>query len=700
MYVCPMHPEVRQDGPGDCFKCGMALEPEMPALSADEQDPELLRMSRRFWISLFLSLPVTFLATHSMQPPRWMQWFELTLTTPIVLWGGWPFFERAWRSILNRSLNMFTLIAMGIGTAYLYSLSAVALAKADLPLYFESAAVITVLVLLGQVLELRARARTSRALKELLNLAPRFARLLQTGGQEIDLPVEKVQVGDLIRVRPGEKVPVDGIVVEGASAIDESMVTGEPLPAEKVTGDRVTAGTLNGTGSFVMRAERVGEGTLLAQIVRLVSQAQRSKAPIQRLADQVSSWFVPSVVGVALVTFAVWALWGPAPRFPHALVNAVAVLIIACPCALGLATPMAILVGTGRGAKAGILIRDAEALEVLAKVDTLVIDKTGTLTEGKPRVREVHALAGTSEEEILRLAAGLESASEHPLASALLRAAAERHLIPGLVTDFRATPGKGIQGRVDNRNVALGNEGFLKELGIPHPELRSPSPFKGEGLGEGWSGTLTVVSIAIDGELAGWISISDPLKPSAKAALGRLREEGLSIILATGDRRANAEAVANDLGIEEIHAEILPSGKAEIVKKLQSEGRVVAMAGDGVNDAPALAQADVGIAMGTGTDVAIESGGITLVKGDLEGILLARILSRATLWNIRQNLFFAFVYNTIGVPVAAGALYPFFGILLSPIFASAAMSLSSVSVIANALRLRRLPLDRGGGEFL
>jgi len=685
MYVCPMHPEARQSGPGDCFKCGMSLELEQPSISAE--DPELHRMSLRFWISLVLALPVAFVGMRHMHPSREIQWLEIFLSTPVVFWGGGPFFARAWKSIVNRSLNMFTLIALGTGAAYFYSLFVVIAAQEKLPLYFESAAVIVVLVLLGQVLELRARAKTSSALRELLTLAPPFARVLESGGQEVDVPLEKVPVGDLIRVRPGEKVPVDGIVVEGASAVDESMVTGEPLSAEKVAGDRVTGGTVNGTGSFVMRAERVGEGTLLVQIVRLVAQAQRSKAPIQRLADQVSAWFVPIVIVAALAAFVAWFRWGPPPSLAHALVNAVAVLIIACPCALGLATPMAIMVGTGRGAKAGVLIRDAESLETLAKVDTLVIDKTGTLTEGKPRVKEIHALAGTSEEEILRLAAGLESASEHPLASAFLKAASQRHLIPGLVTDFHATPGKGIQGKVDNRNVALGHERFLKELGMETNVIRaSGSADKGE--------VVTIVGIGIDQELLGWITLSDPIKHSAKETLKLLQEDGLRIVMATGDRRAAAEAVARDLGISEFHAEVLPTLKAEIIKKLQSEGKVVAMAGDGINDAPALAQADVGISMGNGTDIAIESSGITLVKGDLWGIWRARQLSRATLRNIRQNLFFAFVYNTLGVPVAAGVLYPFFGILLSPMVASAAMSASSVSVIANALRLRWLALDR------
>jgi Cu+-exporting ATPase len=649
-------------------------------------------MTRRFWISLVLAIPVAFMGMHDRVPSRRMQWLELALTTPVVIWGGWPFFERAWRSIVNRSLNMFTLIALGTGAAYLYSLSAVALVKAGLPLYFESAAVITTLVLLGQVLELRARANTSIAIQDLLNLAPPVAHRILEGVEE-NVAVEKVKVGDLLRVRPGEKVPVDGIVIQGAGAVDESMVSGEALPVEKTSGDHVIGGTLNGMGSLVMRAERVGEGTLLAQIVRLTVQAQRSKAPVQRLADRASSWFVPMVLGAALVTFIAWFFWGPSPKLAHALGNAVAVLIIACPCALGLATPMAIMVGTGRGAKAGVLIRDAEALEIMAKVDTLVIDKTGTLTEGHPRVRILHALAGTSEEEMLRLAAGLELLSEHPLASAVVKAAMDRHIAPAVATDFQARPGQGVVGKVEGREVMLGQAAFLEALGIDPAFIRAVSAVaKGE--------VLTVIAVAINKEPAGWISVADPIKPSAAHTLKRLRQEGLRIVMATGDQRAIAESVAKDLTIEEVQAEALPADKAKIVKRLQVAGRIVAMAGDGVNDAPALAQANVGIAMGTGTDIAMESGGITLVKGDLEGILRARILSRATLRNIRQNLFFAFVYNALGVPIAAGALYPFFGILLSPMLAAAAMSLSSVSVIANALRLRSLSLDRGGGELV
>jgi Cu+-exporting ATPase len=584
---------------------------------------------------------------------------------------------------------MFTLIALGTGAAYLYSLALVLSGASSLPLYFESAAAITTLVLLGQVLELKARARTSRALSELLNLSPKFARVILDGGGETDKALQDIQVGDLLRVRPGERIPVDGVILEGASAIDESMISGEPMPAEKVVSDHVTGGTLNGSGSFVMRAERVGEGTLLAQIVRLVSAAQKTRAPIQRLADRVSSYFVPAVAAAAIAAFIIWWIWGPVPKLSHALVNAVAVLIVACPCALGLATPMAIMVGTGRAAKAGVLFRDAEALETLINVDTLVIDKTGTLTEGKPHLQEVHALSGTTEEEILRLAGALELASEHPVASAVIKGALERHIALASAADFENRPGKGVLGKVEGRRVALGSVPFLEELGVEFP-LRDSLAHPDEGK----SGILTFVNVAIDGRFAGWIAVSDPLRPSSAATITHLQRNGLRVIMATGDRKTTADHVAKAVGIkdENVHAGVLPAEKAALVKRLQAEGRTVAMAGDGVNDSPALAQANVGIAMGTGTDIAMESSGVTLVKGDLEGILRARILSRATVWNIRQNLFFAFVYNMVGVPLAAGALYPHYGILLSPMFASAAMSLSSVSVIANALRLRRLSL--------
>ena len=683
IYTCPMHPDIRQEGPGICPKCGMSLEPEVPAALGDTPDPDLVSMTRRFWAGAVLALPVLVLDMKTMSAWRYAPWIELACATLIVFWGGGPFFERAWASVISRSLNMFTLIAMGTGAAYLYSVAALLAGPDSAPLYFESASVITVLVLLGQVLEERARAKTSGALKDLLNLAPRFARVIRDGEAEADRPIGEIQVGDSLRVRPGEKVPVDGIVLEGASAIDESMVSGEPLPAEIVAGDRVTGGTLNGTGSFVMRAERVGEGTLLAQIVRLVSQAQRSRAPVARLADRVSAYFVPAVLAAALVTFIVWAALGPAPKFPHALASAVAVLIIACPCALGLATPVAIVIGTGSAAKAGVLFRDAGALEALTGIDTLVIDKTGTLTEGKPHVRDVHALAGTSEEEILRLASGLELASEHPLASALIKAAVQRHIAPAAVTDFENRPGLGVMGTVDGRRVALGQTAFLKELGVDPDFIRAA----GEAA---QTSVLTVIGVLFDRQPAGWITVSDPLKPTAAKTLDRLRQDGLRIVMATGDRRFTAEAVAKDLGLKEFYADVLPAGKAEIVKRLQAEGRTVAMAGDGVNDAPALAQANVGIAMGTGTDIAMESAAVTLVKGDLEGILRARKISRATLWNIRQNLFLAFLYNTLAIPIAAGALYPRYGLLLSPVVASAAMGLSSLSVIANALRLRHL----------
>ena len=682
-YFCPMDPEVRQRGSGICPKCGMALEPEMPTLQDYSTASELTTMTRRFWASFVLTLPVAILAMASEHPSRSAALVELSLTTPIVFGGGWVFFVRAWRSIVNRTLNMFTLIALGTGAAFLYSL-VVFFRSSTLPLYFESAAVITTLVLFGQVLELRARSRTSSALKELLSLAPPFARVIRDG-METDIAREDIQVGDLIRVRPGEKVGVDGIVVDGAGAIDESMVTGEALSAGKAVGDRVTGGTVNGSGSLVIRAERVGAGTLLSQIVILVARAQKSRAPLQRLADRVSAWFVPTVLLAAMTAFVFWLSWGPEPKWSYALVNAVAVLIIACPCALGLATPMAIMVGTGRAARAGVLFRDAEALERLASVDTLVIDKTGTLTEGKPRVQEVHALACTNEEDLLRFAAALELASEHPLAVAVLKAAVERHVAPAVADDFEYKPGLGVSGRVEGHEVAVGQAHFLKEQGVDPEFIRTTGRAGEEAI-------LSVIGILIDRQPAGWMTVSDPIKVSAAPTLRRLEEEGLHILMATGDRRATAESVAHRLGITGVYPEVLPAGKADIVEKLQAEGHRVAMAGDGINDSPALAQADVGIAMGTGADIAMESAGVTLVKGDLEGILRAREISRATVWNIRENLFFAFVYNALGAPLAAGALYPRFGILLSPMIASAAMSFSSVSVIANALRLRRLSL--------
>ncbi len=701
-YVCPMHPEIVRDAPGSCPICGMALEPRAAALE-EAENPELTAMRRRFWISLALTVPVFFLAMSDLIPdqpvqhalsPTLIHWIQLLLATPVVLWGGWPFFERGWASIVNRSLNMFTLIALGTGTAYAYSIVAALLPGifpesfrdhgGAVPVYFEAAAVITTLVLLGQVLELQARAQTSSALRALLGLAPKTARRLRDGAEE-DIPLEQVQPGDRLRVRPGEKVPVDGVVLEGASAVDESMVTGEPIPVEKAPGNKLVGGTVNGTGSLIMRAERVGDETLLAQIVRLVAEAQRSRAPIQRLADVVSGYFVPLVVAVAVLTFIVWAIWGPEPRLAHALVNAVAVLIIACPCALGLATPMSIMVGTGRGATAGVLIRNAEALEVLEKVDTLVVDKTGTLTEGKPALGSVITIPGASEPEVVSLAASLEQASEHPLAAAIVAAARANNLKLTRVEEFRSLTGKGVMGMIDGRRVALGNRGLLSEIGVdPAPLAEQAEALRRDG--------QTVVFVAVDSQLMGVLGVADPIKVSTPEAIRLLHADGVRIVMVTGDSRTTAEAVARKLGIDEVMAEVLPQQKSEIVKKLQAEGRVVAVAGDGVNDAPALAQAAVGIAMGTGTDVAMESAGVTLVKGDLRGIARARRLSRATMRNIRQNLFFAFVYNTLGVPLAAGVLYPFFGLLLSPMIAAAAMTFSSVSVIGNALRLRSAQL--------
>jgi Cu+-exporting ATPase len=662
-YTCPMHPQVRQIGPGSCPICGMALEPvTFTRNSADEVNPEYTDMLRRFWLSVPPSavlLGLMFVGMH------W-RWLELVLASPVVLWAGWPLFERAWASIVNRSLNMFTLIGMGAGTAYLYSLVATVLPGRHLALYFEPAAVIVCLVLLGQVLELRARSQTSSAIKALLKLAPDIARRVNADGKEEDVPLDHVHTGDLLRVRPGERVPVDGVVVEGASFVDEAMITGEPVPVEKTPGRRATGGTVNGTGAFVMKAEHVGAETLLARIVQMVSEAQRSRAPIQRLADRVSAVFVPTVIAVAIVTFVIWSLVGPQPRLAYALVNAVAVLIIACPCALGLATPMSIMVGTGRGATAGVLIRNAEALEGLEKVDTLVIDKTGTLTEGKPK------LVSTPDDEVLRLAASVEKLSEHPLAAAIVAGALERGLTLSKAEQFESSPGQGVTAIVDGRRVSVGK----------------PATPQGEANDEG----QTIVSVTIDGQPAGTLGLADPVKPSAREAIESLHRDGLRIVMLTGDNRSAAEAVARALGIDEVQADVLPAGKADAVAKLQAQGRIVAMAGDGINDAPSLARADVGIAMGSGTDVAMESAAITLVKGDLRGIVRARALSQATMRNIRQNLFFAFVYNAIGVPLAAGALYPFFGLLLSPIIASAAMTFSSVSVIANALRLRKLAL--------
>jgi Cu+-exporting ATPase len=702
VYTCPMHPEVVKSGPGSCPICGMALEPRTPALD-DVENPELRDMSRRFWISVILAAPILTGSMGEMLAPAAAHWFssslwiwlQLILATPVVLWAGWPFFERAWASVVHRSPNMFTLIAMGTGTAYLYSLVAT-LAPSLFPssfrghggtlaVYFEPAAVITTLVLLGQVLELRARSRTSSAIRALLGLAPKAARRIEPNGAEHDVPLEQVKPGDRLRVRPGERVPVDGVVLEGTAAVDESMVTGEPIPVEKRPGHKVTGGTVNGTGSFVMRAERVGSDTLLAQIVRMVSEAQRSRAPIQRLADAVAGYFVPAVVVSAIITFIVWSVWGPPPAMAYALVNAVAVLIIACPCALGLATPMSVMVGTGRGATAGVLIRKAEALEVLEKVDTLVLDKTGTLTEGKPRLVTVITVPGHSESDVIRLAASLELASEHPLAAAVIVGAEERKIAIPKAQDFRTLTGLGVTGTIEGHAVAVGGPNLMREMKFEAGDLigRAES-LRNEG--------QTVIFVAIDGRIAGLMGIADPIKPSTAPAIDYLHRDGVRVVMLTGDNRTTAESVARKLGIDEVHAEVLPDQKVEVVKRLQAEGRIVAMAGDGINDAPALAQANVGMAMGTGTDIAMESADITLMAGDLRGIARARKLSRATMRNIRQNLFFAFVYNTIGVPVAAGVLYPFFGLLLSPMIASAAMTFSSVSVIANALRLRKVEL--------
>jgi len=702
-YTCPMHPEVVREEPGVCPICGMALE--LRAVTAEEEtNPELVDMTHRFWISLVLTLPVLVLAMSEMLPgqpvqhmlsTRLMVWLQFVLSTPVVLWGGWPFFQRGWASVVNRSLNMFTLIAIGIGTAYAFSVVATLFPHlfpdsfrghgGQVAVYFEAAAVITALVLLGQMLELRARSQTSSALKALLGLTPKTARVLRDAGDEEDIALDHVQPGDRLRVRPGEKVPVDGVVLEGTSAVDESMITGEPIPVEKTAESRVTGGTVNGSGGFVMRAERVGSDTVLAQIVRMVSDAQRSRAPIQRLADVVASYFVPAVVVIGILTFLVWSLFGPQPRLAYALVNAVAVLIIACPCALGLATPMSIMVGTGRGATAGVLIKNAEALEVLEKVDTLVVDKTGTLTEGKPRLTSVVSIAEHGESEVLRLAASLERGSEHPLAAAIVAGAQEKNLQLATAQDFHSFTGKGVTGMVDGRTVALGNRALFEALGIDAGALlEQAEELRREG--------QTAMLVAIDGRPSGLLGVADPIKASTAEAVRLLHEDGIRIIMLTGDSRTTAKAVADKLGIDEVEAEVLPEQKSQVVKRLQSEGRIVAMAGDGINDAPALAQAQVGIAMGTGTDVAIESAGVTLVKGDLRALARARRLSRGTMRNIRQNLFFAFVYNTLGVPVAAGVLYPVFGVLLSPMLASAAMTFSSVSVIGNALRLRRLAL--------
>jgi len=701
-YTCPMHPEIVRSEPGACPICGMALEPRT-AFVEEEANPELVSMTRRFWVSVALAIPVLFLGmsdlipghpVHALISMSAIGWIQFALATPVVIWAGWPFFERGWASIVNRSLNMFTLIAIGTGTAYLYSVIAVLFpgifpasfrTMGQVPVYFEAAATITALVLLGQVLELRARSRTSSAIRSLLKLSPRTARLVRGDGTELDVPIEHVEPGDTLRVRPGEKIPVDGVVLEGSSSVDESLVTGESLPVEKSPGARVIAGTVNATGSFLMRAERVGSETILAQIVRMVGEAQRSRAPVQHLADRVASYFVPAVVFAAILTFILWAVFGPQPRMAHALLNAVAVLIIACPCALGLATPMSIMVGTGRGALAGVLVKNAEALEILEKVDTLVVDKTGTLTEGRPRVTAIVALPDSNETEILRAAATLERASEHPLAAAILAAAVERKVESGDLADFFYRTGKGITGVVNARKAALGNRALFSELSISAAGLEDrAASLENDG--------QTVMFVAIDGKAAGIIAVADPVKRTSAEAIKQLHMQKIRVVMVTGDSRSSAEAVARKLAIDEVRAGVLPDQKREIVKQLQSEGRIVAAAGDGVNDAPALSQANVGIAMGTGTDVAMESAGITLLHGDLRGISRALALSRATMRNIRQNLFFAFIYNSVGIPVAAGILYPFFGLLLSPIIASAAMTFSSVSVITNALRLRHARL--------
>jgi Cu+-exporting ATPase len=701
-YVCPMHPEIVRDEPGNCPLCGMALEPR--TVKIETEDHELKAMSLRFWVSAALSLPLLILAMgHDFYPAampgfldaRTLQWLQLVLATPVVLWGGWPFFVRGWASLIHRSLNMFTLIALGIGVAWLYSLIAtlwpglfpdsLRTMAGWVPVYFEAAAVITTLVLLGQILELRARSRTGAAIKMLLGLAPKTARLVQEDGSERDVPLDQVQPGQVLRVRPGEKVPVDGTVIEGVSAVDESMVTGEPIPVEKMAGSRLIGATINGTGGLLLRAERVGADSLLAQIIHMVGEAQRSRAPIQKLADTVSGYFVPAVMTIAIVTLIAWLVWGPEPRLSHAIVNAVAVLIIACPCALGLATPMSIMIGTGQGALAGVLIKNAEALEALEKIDTLVVDKTGTLTEGKPKLVSVVPVKDRDEWELLRLVSSLERGSEHPLASAIVQGAQQRGIQTATVEEFQSLTGRGVTGKVDGHSVALGNAMLMDDLGVPIGSFGDTAEtLRQEG--------QTVMLVAIDGQEAGLLGVADPVKGSTPEAIAALHKEGVRIVMLTGDNRITAEAVARRLGIDQVEAEVLPDQKAAAVKRLQGEGRQVAMAGDGINDAPALAQALVGIAMGTGTDVAMESAGITLVKGDLRGIVRAIRLSRATMRNIRQNLFFAFIYNFLGVPIAAGALYPAFGLLLSPIIAAAAMGFSSVSVIANALRLRLVRL--------
>jgi Cu+-exporting ATPase len=700
IWTCPMHPEIRRDGPGQCPICGMALEPLEPTLD-EGPNPELIDMSRRFWVSTAFTVPLAFLVVASelfgfdLFPMRSSMWIQLALATPVVLWGGWPFFERFWASLKTRNLNMFTLIGLGVGVAYGYSLVATLAPRIFpsslhtmgglIPVYFEAAAVITTLVLLGQVLELRARSATGAAIRALLGLAPKTARRVNDDGSEEDIPLEHVHVGNLLRIRPGEKIPVDGVVVEGHSSVDESMISGEPVPVEKVAGAKITGATVNGTGGLMMRAERVGRDTMLAQIVRMVADAQRSRAPIQKLADQVSAWFVPGVVLVAIAAFIVWNLVGPDPRLAHALVNAIAVLIIACPCALGLATPMSIMVGTGKGATVGVLVKNAEALELMERVDTLVVDKTGTLTLGKPRLISVRPVHGFQEADVLRLAASLERGSEHPLAAAIVEGAEERGLASPSSSEFKSHTGKGVTGTVESRAVGLGNKALLADLGIDSTSLEGEADeHRAEGQG--------VMFVAIDGKLAGLLIVADPIKDSAPSAVRELQRNGVHVVMMTGDNRRTAEAVARRVGIEEVMADVLPNQKQAKVEDLRKQGRRVAMAGDGINDAPALAAADVGIAMGTGTDVAMESAHVTLVKGDLVGIVRARHLSRATMRNIRENLFFSFVFNAAGVPIAAGVLYPWFGILLSPIIAGAAMAFSSVAVIGNSLRLNRVRL--------
>ena len=702
-YTCPMHPEIERDAPGDCPICGMALEPVTVTVE-EQENPELVDMSRRFWVSALLTFPLLIIAMGGMIPglsfewvgsPRALAWLELVLATPVVLWGGWPFFQRGWASLVNRHLNMFTLIALGTGVAYAYSVIATSVpdlfpvafrdASGRVAVYFEAAAMIVTLVLVGQVMELRARHRTGAAIRALLGLAPKTARRVNADGSEEDIPLEHVHVGDRLRVRPGEKVPADGVVAEGNSSVDESMISGEPIPVQKVPGDSVVGATVNGTGSLVIEAERVGADTMLAQIVQMVSQAQRSRAPIQKLADVVAGYFVPAVMAVAIITFIVWALIGPAPAMAYAIINAVAVLIIACPCALGLATPMSIMTATGKGATAGVLFKDAEAVEVMGQVQILVVDKTGTLTEGKPRLVSVKPVDGMDEATLLRLAATLERGSEHPLAEAIVAGASERGLELGALGAFDSLTGKGVTGEVDGRRVGLGNRRLLEDLGIDPGELAEQAD-NARAQGD------SVMFVTVDGQAAGLVGVADPIKESTPSAITALHQEGVRIIMLTGDSETTARAVASSLGLDDVVAGVLPDQKALEIKRLQDQGNVVAMAGDGINDAPALAQAHVGIAMGTGADVAMESAGVTLVKGDLRGIVRARRLSRATMRNIRQNLFFAFAYNSIGVPLAAGVLFPFFGILLSPMIAAAAMSLSSVSVITNALRLNRVRL--------